>query len=103
MDCPPLLHKRHPIASGFDFSQEVGIEEYGRSAAAEFLNQLPNQNSPKRIKPGSRLIQENQVRLANKGLGETDSLDHALAKMPQLPMLDVREVNTVQKFIDPMC
>lgn len=75
-----LLDEHDGIASNFDFTEKVGIEENGSAALALIANDVADEAAAHGVEAGSGLVEEDEFGLVNKSLGQTDALQHTFRK-----------------------
>jgi hypothetical protein len=74
----PLLHDGDPVAHHLDLAQQVRVDKHRRPLAPAVLDDLPDLPPADRVHPVRRLVQENQLRVVEDGLGDPGPLLHAL-------------------------
>ena len=92
----PLLDKDHGVASDFDFTEQVRIEENRGAALAFVADDVAHEVAAHGIQAGSGLVEKDQVGLMNKGLGEADPLHHAFGEAPEAAITMRGEANQIK-------
>ena len=76
----PVVHDRHPIAEPLGLVHVVGGEQDGAPVRLEAFDQLPELPAGLRIEAGGRLIQEEQLGVADQRAGQGQALLLAAGK-----------------------
>jgi len=75
-----LLDEDHGIASNFDFTEQMGIEEDRGAALALVTDNIADQVTAHGIEAGGGFVEEDQFGLMDEGLRQADALHHAFGK-----------------------
>src|SRR5581483_4110096 len=67
----------HAITHGFDLGEQVGAEKNGFPGIALLQQELANQNAGQGVERRGRLVQDEQFRVVDQSLSQTDALQHA--------------------------
>ena len=92
----PLLDEDYGVAGDFDFAEEMGIEKNRRAAISFAADNVPDEVTTHGVEAGSRLIKENQFRLVDQSLRETDALHHAFGKAPETAVAMRSEADEIE-------
>ena len=90
-----VLDEDDGVTGDFDFAQEMGVEEYGGAALAFIADDVADKMAAHRIEARSGLIEEDEFRLVNEGLGKADALHHAFGEAAETAVSMRREANEV--------
>ena len=74
-----LLDDDHAVAHGLDLLHDVGGEDDG-AGFAELRDQIPDFLELERVEAGGGLVEDEQLRVVQDGLGEADALLVALGE-----------------------
>ena len=74
---PAVVKQRDPVGELVGLLQLLGGEEDGDAAGGEVADDLPHGLPAARVKPGRRLVQEDQPRVADQGHGQVEPSPHA--------------------------
>ena len=77
-DDPAVVEDDHAIADPLDLGQQVGVEDDRRAAVAGRAHDRPHVGPTDRIERRRRLVEEDQVRVAEERDAEPEPLLHAL-------------------------
>src|SRR4051794_24093740 len=69
-DDPPRAHDGHAVGQGLGLVEVVGGEQDGLAQRLERADRLPGVPPRPRVKAGGRLVEEDQLRIADQGQGE---------------------------------
>src|SRR5690554_783754 len=72
----PFMKNGNSISKLFSFLQILRGQEYRRTTACKFLDNLPDLDACLGIKPGGWLIEENKLRLSDKTHGDIEPATH---------------------------
>src|SRR5215472_7230096 len=75
----------------------MGIEQHGCPTIALGLNDVTDHAAAKGIEARRRFVEENQFRIVQQSLGETDTLQHSLGKFLQALFTMRRESHQVEQ------
>ena len=78
-DDRPTGHHAHSVAHHLDLRQQVAGDEDRRSAVGETAEELPHLAHPGGIEPVRRLVEHEQLRIAQQRLRDAEPLAHPLA------------------------
>ena len=104
-----VVHDRHAIAQPLRFVHVVRREHDRAARALELVDEIPELPARLRIEPGRRLVEEQQLRIADQRAGEREPLllaarQRADARAPLL--LELHEPDDVlgrRAFVDRSC
>ena len=99
-DDAAALDERDPIAGGFHFAEQMGIEKHRDPVGAQFGDDVAHQQPSQWIEAGGRLVQEHELRLVQQRLCQPHALQHALAVAAQRAIGRIDEVHAGQQSID---
>lgn len=85
-----------PVSKLFSFLQVLGGQEYRCAATGELFNNFPNLDTSLGIQPGSRLIEENKLRVSNKAHGYVEPAAHASRISSSPAICSIGEAKAVQ-------
>ena len=95
----PLLHDRHVVAQQFRLAQFMRREEDRLSPAAEPLQEFAEMDARQRIEAGERLVENQQIGIAQQGLRDAGALEHALGVFLERTPCRLRQLHCLQQFI----
>ena len=75
---------RHPAAQCLRVAEHVRTEKHRAAAIAEPQNQRAHVAPAQRIQARHRLVEDDELRIVDKGLRDADALQHALRELPEL-------------------
>lgn len=90
-----MLDEDNGVAGDFDFAQQMGVEEDGGAALAFIADDVADEMAAHGIEAGSGLVEEDEFRLVNEGLGKADALHHAFGKAAETAVAMRREANEI--------
>src|SRR5690349_1035999 len=73
-----LAEDRHPVADRLHLAELVRAKEDRFALALQSLDDLPHLHPPERVQAAGGLVEDEQVRIVDQGLGQADALLHAL-------------------------
>ncbi len=90
-----------PVAERFGVGKNVSGEEYSFAFVLELLHQVAHFAPSHGIEAGHRFIEEYKLGIVQNGLRDSDALQHAFGKFPQLHALHFRQSNSLQRGLNP--
>ena len=93
------LQEGHAVARHLDLAQEVRVQEDGRAAGLQIADDVADQEAAERVQARRGLVEEDEVGVAEKGLGEADSLLHALAVLAQALIARLGELHPAEQSL----
>src|SRR5213079_3599528 len=81
---PGLLQNRGAVAEHFDVGEDVRAEQDGRAALAQTGDQVAYLAPAHGVESAHRLVKEDNFRVVDERLRQTDALQHALRELTQL-------------------
>ena len=90
-----MLDEDDGVTGDFNFAQEMGIEEDGGAALAFIADDVADEVAAHGIEARSWLVEEDEFRLVNEGLGQADALHHAFREATETPVAVRREANEI--------
>lgn len=89
------LDEDNGVTGDFDFTQEMGVEEDGGAALAFIADDVADEVAAHGVEARSGLIEEDEFRLVNEGLGKADALHHAFGEATETAIAMRRETNEI--------
>src|SRR5205807_2167278 len=93
-----VLNEGHAVAGALDLAEQVRVEQHGGAALALGLDDLAHEPPAAGVEARSRLVQEDELGVAQERLRESDALQHALREMAQLLVAVWSEADQVQEL-----
>ena len=90
---------RQFAGAGFDVGDDVGRQDH-QPLARELCKQVPEALAFLRIQADGRLVDDQQLRIIEQGLGDADALAHAARKPAEPAIGDIGKADHVQAFLD---
>ncbi|OIQ64912.1 hypothetical protein GALL_535350 [mine drainage metagenome] len=102
-DWPPGLHRDEPVEA-FRLVHVGRGEEYAhsRTAHADALDQNPKLIARKRIDPGCRFIEDEEVRVVHQRAAQAELLLHSARELAGRPVAKRREAGGSEEFVDTL-
>ena len=100
LDDAAALDEHDPIARGFHFAEQMGIEKDRDPVGAQLGDDVAHQQPSQWVEAGGRLVQEHELRLVQQRLCQPRALQHALAVAAQRAIGRIDEVHAGQQSID---
>ena len=100
LDDAAALDEHDPIAGGFHFAEQMGVEKHRDPVGAQLGDDVAHQQPSQWVEAGGRLVQEHELRLVEQRLGQPHALQHALAVAAQRAVGRIDEVHAGQQSID---
>lgn len=94
-------HDGDVVADLLDFAHVMAAQQYGQAAGGKAFDQGPHVADAGRVEPVGGLVEDEELRVANEGCGDTETLSHAEGVSAHLVSLAVGEVHDVEDFLDP--
>ena len=95
----PAVQQRHFIAGTGDIFNDMGREDH-HSLPAEFYQQVAETDALPRVQPGGRLIDHQDARQVQQGLGNADPLFHPTGKSADFLVLRCFQMHRFQHVAD---
>jgi hypothetical protein len=86
----------------FDLGKEVRVEKNGRPTVTELQDQIPNGPSPYGIDTRGGFVEKEEIGIIEKGLSESEPLEHPLRKRLDLRVPPIPEPNVLEKVRDAL-
>ncbi len=99
-DDPSGIDDRDPVAHELDLGQEVRVQEDGRAAIACGADDPPDVGPAHRIERRRRFVEHDELRLAEQGDAEAESLLHALRERPDEVVGSVGQPDRIERGRD---
>jgi hypothetical protein len=93
-----VVDDRHAVADALDLAEQVGVEEHGDAPAAQLLQQCADGAAPGRVQGACGLVQQQQPRAADEGLGDPQPLLHALGHRLDAAVAGVGQPDEVEQL-----
>ncbi len=94
---PSLDKDRQPVADLCDLGQGMGDDKHGSAGVTLLVDDLLEQLPRIQVKAFHRLVENEQVRLGDQGLRESQTLDHSLAVAGNRFMGTVRQSDSLKQ------
>ena len=101
-DEPAAAHQPHAITEALGVGEDVGREEHRPAAAAEVQDQLLHHVPTDGVEPRHGLVEENELGVVEKGLGEAGPLEHPLREAPHRHPGGLREPDSLEDLLRPL-
>ena len=79
-DRPAVVEDHDPVAHPLDLGQQVRVEDHRRAAVARGADDRPDVHPPDRVERRGRLVEQDQLRVAEQGDAEPEPLLHPLGE-----------------------
>src|SRR5581483_8578197 len=96
-----LMQDRYAVAYRLDLDQFVRRKKDGLARLLQSLNDLAHFHPSQRIQPARRLVQDQQIRIVDQGLRQSDALLHALGIGLDQPFARRFQVHQFQDVRNP--
>jgi hypothetical protein len=83
-DEPPLLDDRHPVAQRLRLVEVMGREQHRLAQVLQRADHVPRRAPRRRVEPGCRLVEEDQLGVADEREGEVQAAQLAAAQRPRV-------------------
>src|SRR5262249_13001170 len=70
----PMIHDGDAVAQAFRFVHVVSRQQYGTALLTERPDDVPELPTRLRVEPGCRLVEEQELRIANQRAGDREAL-----------------------------
>src|SRR6478672_6354179 len=94
-----MVHDRHAVAELFGLVHVVRREHDAASARSQLDDEVPQLPSRLRIEPRRRLVEEQQLRVADDGAGEREALLLSAAQLPDARLALLTELYDVDHLV----
>ena len=88
------------IAESFDIRQNMAREEDGFTFFFAFEDEVDDVSSPERIETRLRFVEDDEVRVSDERLGESDALEHSFGKLPEPFIFCMHETDSFEPIVD---
>ncbi len=99
-DHPAAVEDDHAVADPLDLGQQVRVEDHRGAAIARRADDGADVRSPDRIERRGRLIEQDQLRLAEQRDAQPEALLHALGEAADRVPGTIREPDPVERLVD---
>ncbi len=90
-----MLDEDDGVTGDFDFAQEMRVEKDGGAALAFIADDVADEMAAHGVEARSWLVEKDEFRLVNEGLGKADALHHAFGEAAETAVAMRREANEI--------
>ena len=91
----------HPVAELLDLGEQVAGQQDGRAAERQPRDERPHVAHPGRVQARGRLVEQQELRVAQERRRDAEPLAHAVRVAAHLVALAVGELDDVEDLVDP--
>src|SRR5260221_5086768 len=96
---PALAYDRHPVADVLGFRQQMGVEEDRGPAVAQLADDRPYLMPSDRVQGAGRLVEHDELGLAEQRHAQPQPLLHALGERANLVVAPVGQTDDLQRVV----